>query len=97
MKAEIISVGSSLLKGLVENKNAAFIARELTSVGINVTQAVMIDNSKEKLLETIEKAEQQSDVLVFTGGLGPDDDDIVKTTLSEHLDKPLVLDDDTQN
>lgn len=97
MKAEIISVGSSLLKGLVENKNAAFIARELTSVGINVTQAVMIDNSKEKLLETIEKAEQQSDVLVFTGGLGPDDDDIVKTILSEHLDKPLVLDDDTQN
>ena len=28
MKAEIISIGSSLLKGLVENKNAAFIARK---------------------------------------------------------------------
>src|SRR5699024_4352794 len=40
---------------------------------------------------------KQVDVLVFTGCLGPDEDDIVKTTLSEHLDKPLVLDDDTQN
>lgn len=97
MKAEIISVGTSLLNGQTANSNAAFLARELTSFGISVNQMRMIPDSSEKLIAAIQEAEEEAELLVFTGGLGPDDDDIVKTTLSEYLNKPLVLDDETQN
>lgn len=97
MKAEIISVSSSLLKGLAVNDNVAFLTRELASLGIQVEQAVMIHDDSDKLIEAVKVAEDRSDILIFTGGLGPDADDIVKTALSEYLDKPLVLDEETQN
>lgn len=97
MKAEIISIGTSLLNGQTANSNAAFLARELTSLGITVIQTRMIPDSSEKLIAAIQEAEEEAELLVFTGGLGPDKDDIAKTTISEYLDKPLVLDEETQN
>lgn len=97
MKAEIISVGSSLLKGLAVNENTAFLTRELSSMRIGITQAVMIHGSIDQLTETLLLAEERTEVIILTGGLGPNEDDIVKTTLSAHLNKPLVLDEDTQN
>lgn len=97
MKAEIISVSSSLLTGLATNDNAAFLTRELSSLGMEITQAVMIHDSRKKLIKAIKQAEKQADILIITGGLGPDENDVVKTTLSEHLKKPLVLDEATQN
>ncbi|MGP6138991.1 CinA family nicotinamide mononucleotide deamidase-related protein [Jeotgalibaca sp. A127] len=97
MKAELITVSSSLLTGLAVNDNASFLTRELSSIGIEMTQAVMIHDSSEKLMDAILRAEDQADIIVITGGLGPNANDIVKTTLSEHLNKPLVLDEDTQN
>lgn len=97
MKAEIISVGSSLLTGRAVNENAAFLTRELTALGITIAEAVMIAEEPEKLTETLKRAEKHADLIVITGGLGPDADDSVKTTLSKYLKKPLVLDEDTQN
>lgn len=97
MKAEIISTSSSLLKGLAVNENVAFLTRELASMGIEIEQATMIHDSSDKLVEAVKAAEARSDIILFTGGLGPDADDIVKSTLSDYLDKPLVLDEATQN
>lgn len=97
MKAEIISIGTSLLNGQTINSNAAFLARDLTSLGITITQTRMIPDSSDKLIEAIQEAEKEAELLIFTGGLGPDENDIVKTTLAAYLDKPLVLDEETQN
>lgn len=97
MKAEIISVGSSLLTGRAVNDNAAFLARAFTALGIAISEVVMIPGVPEKLTKTLKRAEEHAELIIITGGLGPDDNDIVKTTLSKHLNKPLVLDEATQN
>ncbi|WP_373766020.1 molybdopterin-binding protein, partial [Jeotgalibaca porci] len=47
MKAEIISVGSSLLTGRAVNENAAFLTRELTALGITIAEVVMIAEEPE--------------------------------------------------
>lgn len=97
MEVELISVSSHLLGGLEVNENASYLAREFSSLGIGISQAVTIHNSSEKLSQAIIQAEENASIIVLMGGLGPDPDDIVKTTLSEHIGKPLVLDDETQN
>lgn len=97
MKAMIISVSSALLKGSATNTNAAFLSRELTALGFDITESIMIHDDEEKLLEVLKKAEAQVEFIVLVGGLGPDDNDIVKTTLAKHLDLDLVLDEETQN
>lgn len=97
MKAIIISVSSALLEGSATNTNAAFLARELTALGFEITESLMIHDDEDKLLQVVEEAEKEAELIVLVGGLGPDDNDIVKTTLAKHLDQDLVLDEDTQN
>lgn len=97
MKAEIISVSSELLRGQKLNENTAFLAREMLALGIEVTRNVEVGDSKEDLSSAIQSAEKNADLIIMTGGLGPDEDDITKTTLSEHLDIPLAMDEESQN
>lgn len=97
MKAIIISVSSALLQGSATNTNAAFLARELTALGFEITESLMIHDDQDKLLQVVKEAEKEAELIVLVGGLGPDDNDIVKTTLAKHLDQDLVLDEDTQN
>src|SRR5699024_876528 len=97
MKAEIIAINSHLLRGQVVNENARFLAQELTPLGISVDRSVMLKEDTEDLKEALELAEKRSDLIVITGGLGPGKNDITKKTLSEYLNVPLVLDNETQN
>ena len=97
MKAEIIAINSHLLRGQVVNENACFLAQELTPLGISVDRSVMLKEDTEDLKEALELAEKRSDLIVITGGLGPGKNDITKKTLSEYLNVPLVLDNETQN
>lgn len=97
MKAEIIAINSHLLRGQVLNENATFLTRELTTLGIPVRQSIMLKDDSKDLKEALEIAKKHSNVIIIAGGLGPDKNDITKTTVSEYLDIPLVLDNKTQN
>lgn len=97
MKAEIITINSHLLRGQTLNTNVAFLTRELISLGIPVQQSVMLRSHKEDLLQTLRAAEDRADLIILSGGLGPDEDDITKTTISEYLNIPLVLDNATED
>lgn len=97
MKSEIISISSDLLQGKTQDQNVAFLAKELTTLGIDVHKSTMIKDDPETLKSTVQQAEEQADLLVLLGGLGPDENDITKQTLSEYLDLPLVLDQPTEN
>lgn len=97
MKAEIITINSHLLRGQTLNTNVAFLTRELTSLGIPVQQSVMLRNHSDDLKQALQLSEKRADLIILTGGLGPDADDITKTTLSEYLDIPLALDNKTED
>ncbi|MCD2253413.1 competence/damage-inducible protein A [Listeria marthii] len=90
--AEIIAVGTELLLGQIVNSNAAFISQELAADGIYVYHHTVVGDNPTRLKEVIEIAEKRSDILIFTGGLGPTEDDITKQILATHLQKRLVED-----
>ncbi|MBC1584305.1 competence/damage-inducible protein A [Listeria seeligeri] len=90
--AEIIAVGTELLLGQIVNSNAAFISQELAADGIYVYHHTVVGDNPERLKEVIKIAENRSDILIFTGGLGPTEDDITKQILAKHLKKDLVTD-----
>lgn len=97
MKAEIISVGTELLLGQVINTNAAFIARELSLLSIEVYHQITVGDNAERLKEAIELAESRADIVILSGGLGPTEDDITKKVVSDYLDVELVLHEETQD
>ncbi|USS93755.1 competence/damage-inducible protein A [Fructilactobacillus ixorae] len=92
MKAEIISVGTELLLGEIVDTSTPFIAQHLADLGIDVYYEATVGDNRKRLTEAIRQAEQRSDLVVLTGGLGPTEDDLTKTLLAELLDRQLVTD-----
>ncbi len=92
MNAEIIAVGSELLLGQIVNTNARFLSSHLAELGINVYFHTVVGDNPDRLKSAIEIAEKRSDLLIFTGGLGPTKDDLTKETIATHLGCSLVLD-----
>jgi nicotinamide-nucleotide amidase len=98
MSAEIICVGTELLLGDIVNTNAQFLAQQLASLGIpHYYQTVVGDNPsrlKQAIAIAIERnssPEQDStQVLIFTGGLGPTPDDLTHETIADFFGTPLV-------
>ncbi|MEH6940431.1 competence/damage-inducible protein A [Bacillus sp. JJ722] len=92
MNAEIIAVGSELLLGQILNSNARFLSQKLAEMGINVFYHTVVGDNGGRLEQAIQIAEERSNLIIFTGGLGPTKDDLTKETIAKHLQTPLVMD-----
>ena len=83
MRAEILCVGTELLLGDIVNTNAAYIAKELAAIGVNVYHQAVVGDNAQRLREQLERSFSQCDLVVLTGGLGPTYDDLTKETVAE--------------
>jgi nicotinamide-nucleotide amidase len=90
MQATIITIGDELLYGQTIDTNSAYMGRELALLGIRVREILSISDDKAAILEALARAEQASDLVLLTGGLGPTKDDITKVTLAQYFDTTLV-------
>ncbi len=90
MKAEIISIGDEILIGQVVNTNAAWLGEELTAIGIGVRRSTAIADRREDILATLEESGKRAELVIITGGIGPTNDDITKSTLAEYFGSKLV-------
>jgi len=90
LNGEIIAVGSELLLGQIANTNAKFISQQLAGIGVNVYYHTVVGDNAERLKRAIEIAESRSNLIIFTGGLGPTKDDLTKETIANHLGVKLV-------
>lgn len=93
MKAEILCVGTELLLGDIINTNAAYIARELANIGIDVYYQTVVGDNNGRLKESLALAFSRADIVVMTGGLGPTYDDLTKETVADYFHKKMIMDD----
>ncbi|MDA5107298.1 competence/damage-inducible protein A [Brevibacillus thermoruber] len=92
MRAEIIAVGTELLLGQIANTNAQYLSQKLAEIGVGVYFHTVVGDNAERLASVIRQAAARSDLIVFTGGLGPTQDDLTKETVAEHLGVGLTTD-----
>lgn len=92
IRTEIIAVGSELLLGQIVNSNAQFLSSQLAELGMNVYYHTVVGDNSARLEQAIKIAQDRSNVIVFTGGLGPTKDDLTKETISRTIGKELVFD-----
>ena len=91
IRAEIISVGDELLKGLTVNTNAAFIGMKLMESGFDVRWITTVGDDEADLHSTLEQAYDRASIIILTGGLGPTHDDMTKTAFCRFFDASLVF------
>ncbi len=89
-KAAIISIGDEILFGQTLDTNAHWISGELDTLGIRVFKRYSIGDTKEEILKTLKQAEEEADIVLITGGLGPTSDDLTKPCLVEYFNTHLV-------
>ena len=90
MKAEIISIGSEILRGQIVDTNANFIAQKLTELSIDLNYISAVGDNQKMLLSLFKKAFNRSDLIITTGGLGPTEDDITYQIIARALNLKLI-------
>ena len=94
MKAEIITIGDEILIGQIVNTNAAWLAKALTEIGVECVSIRTVRDSHEDICCALDDALKKVDLIIFTGGLGPTNDDLTKNSLCEYFKDSLVVNED---
>lgn len=94
MKAVIVTIGDELLIGQVIDTNSVFIGQELEAIGCSVVEKVAISDTIEAITNTIKRYQNQVDLVILTGGLGPTKDDVTKKTLAQYFNDELIFNDE---
>lgn len=89
MRAVVITVGKELLMGKTINGNLATIAGALSKLGIEVTRSFVIDDQAEDYQQVLDLCDE--DLIVFTGGLGPTEDDLTKAVVFDYFNIEVEL------
>lgn len=90
MEVTIITIGDELLIGQVIDTNSAWMGKTLNKEGFRIKQILSISDDAEAIIDTLQKALKETDIVLITGGLGPTKDDITKSTLADFFNTPLV-------
>ncbi len=91
MKAIIISIGDELLIGNTLNTNAHWLGIELTQLGIQITASWTIPDIKSIIIEYIKAAQNQANIVLITGGLGPTNDDLTVDAITSYYQEELIF------
>jgi len=95
IQAEIITVGNEILNGRTVNTNASFLSKELQKCGFEVLHQTTVPDDEKEIIASLRNAVGRSSVIVYTGGLGPTDDDLTKETVAKAIGVPLIEDEDS--
>src|SRR6056300_496018 len=88
---EIITTGNELLSGITIDKNFNWLCESLFSLGAQVRFHQCISDNLDDLVKALDIAQKRSKFILFTGGLGPTDDDLTRESASQFFSRKLVL------
>ena len=89
---EIICIGNELLIGKISNTNAQWLAKRVTTTGLNVNRITVISDDVSEISKAIREAiRRRPKMLLTTGGLGPTFDDKTLEGIAKALDQPLKV------
>jgi nicotinamide-nucleotide amidase len=73
--AEIITIGTELLLGEIQDTNTAYMARALREAGVDLFRTMTVGDNATRIAQAIRESLQRADIVITTGGLGPTVDD----------------------
>ena len=85
MNAEIIAVGSELLTPYRMDTNSLYLTEQLNLLGIEVVFKSIVGDNLRRLVAAAQHGLFRSEILIFSGGLGPTEDDLTREAVAEAL------------
>lgn len=91
MITEIITIGTEIILGDIQNDNARYIAEKLTELGYDIHYISTVGDNRKRMYSLLKTAMNRADIVLVTGGLGPTDDDLTREVISEVTGRKLVF------
>lgn len=91
---EFIAIGDELLLGHTIDTNAAWLGRELASVGYSMVRRATIGDDAAAIRSAVRDALERAEVVICSGGLGPTQDDVTRPAVADLFGVPLVVNQD---
>jgi len=88
--AGIILVGNEILSGKTADANAAYLCRELRTLGVDVRRIVVIPDEVALIAREVAEFSRNHDVVFTSGGVGPTHDDVTIEGVAVALGVPVV-------
>jgi len=95
--AGILIIGDEILSGRTQDTNANFIAKKLTSSGINLEEIRVIQDQKKLIIDTVKLFSEKYNYVFTTGGIGPTHDDITSESVAEAFNKNYEINSEAFN
>jgi nicotinamide-nucleotide amidase len=88
--AEIIAVGTEMLRADRTDTNSLYLTGRLNEIGIEVLAKAVVADRLDVLAAIVRQALDRTDLVILTGGLGPTDDDLTRAAVASVLGRGLV-------
>ena len=96
MKAEIVSVGTEMLLGMIVDTNSQFLTQQLADLGVDVFWISQVGDNQDRVVDVIRRGLARSELIVITGGLGPTEDDLTRESIAAALSETIAVDPDLE-
>jgi nicotinamide-nucleotide amidase len=90
LTAHLIVIGDELLTGKISDINTFQVARWLGEQGFRLQYSTITPDTPQEFTQVLKQAWESSDLVITTGGLGPTEDDITKSTLAKFFKGDLL-------
>lgn len=94
MIAEIIAAGSEMLTPYRQDTNSLYLTSRLNELGVQVAFKTIVGDNLEHLTGAAKAAIARADIVIFSGGLGPTEDDLTREAVGAALGLGLRRDND---
>ncbi len=83
LSCEVVTIGTELLLGQIEDTNTSYIAREMGNIGVMVRYRTAVGDRLEEMVPVLRDAVARCDLVITTGGLGPTLDDLTREAVAQ--------------
>ncbi len=88
----ILTVGSELLDGRLQDTNAHYLTREFSQLGLKIQLILTCGDNEMEIGGALSYALQHSHQVIISGGLGPTADDLTREAVATFTKQRLLLD-----
>jgi nicotinamide-nucleotide amidase len=93
---EIIATGDEILLGRIVDTNSSWIERRAAELGAPVRRVTCVGDDVNEIASVLQEAlTRRNDLIIFTGGLGPSEDDLTVEAIGRVVGRKVVLDEES--
>lgn len=90
----LLIIGNEILKGMTADTNTLTAAKALWNKAVLLNRVVVVSDDQEEIVDEIRRMQQEVDVIITSGGVGPTHDDVTIKSVAVALDRKMVLNDE---